>query len=109
MVQFPPAPPEHHNKENTEAGEVTVPVVLDRNAKKRKANTKPMNPRQKHSKVMEDNLMVADTHSGQKKDAEDNSTAETASTCSDHRSNLSSCFKEAEYAPPKRNPHKKDS
>jgi hypothetical protein len=59
---------------------------------------------------MEDNSTTINMHAAQEKETpEESGTAETAPTRSGRRSNLPSRFKDAGYAPPKRNVRKKDT
>jgi hypothetical protein len=112
-VKTPPSavsalsPPDHHGKENTAADKATAPVGL---GKKRKMDVKSANNKGKRSKVMEDNSTTINMHAAQEKETpEESGTAETAPTRSGRRSNLPSRFKDAGYAPPKRNVRKKDT
>jgi hypothetical protein len=95
-----PSPPDHHNKENTEA--VEVPTQIG-NAKKRKANVNSAKPKRKR------NMKDVDINTAQEKDAlGGDGAAETAATRSGRKSNLPGHLKDAGYAPPKRSLRKKN-
>ena len=95
-----PSPPDHHNKENTEA--VEVPTQIG-NTKKRKANVNSAKPKRKR------NMKDVDINTAQEKDAlGGDGAAETAATRSGRKSNLPGHLKDAGYAPPKRSLRKKN-
>jgi len=94
------SPPDHYGKEKENIAANKV-VGSGGNAKKRKAKVKSAKPNGKRPKVIEDNSVV-DTHTAQEKDA-----AEAGATRSGRTPNLPSRFKDAGYAPPKRNVGKK--
>jgi hypothetical protein len=96
---------DHHGKENTAANKATSPIGL---AKKRKADVKSAIPKGKCSKIMEDKLIMINTHVAKEKETPGNSIAEITATAtsSGQKSNLLSHLKDAGYAPPKRNVQK---